>query len=193
MLIPDGYAQANLRFSGTALPTGAEVVLGLNVEVGPSTPLEVAEEVALAWAAGMNTLQTNQVTLSSVLVKFGPTSTGPSAEFGCNIPGTVSNPTAPPNVTFLVKKLTPNGGRQGQGRMYVPGVGEGFINQDGLIDATQLTTWRTQVDGFLGDLTAGGLVPALLHAEGSPISAPYLVTSFFLDNKVATQRRRLRR
>lgn len=192
-VIPASYAQVNWRFTGSGVPSGAETTLGLNIENYAGTPSQLGLLMAQAWdTANMDGNQSSDVALTSVLVKFGPTATGPSAVWATNIPGT--NTTASPSqVAYLANKNTGLGGRQGKGRMYIPGVPEARVDQGGILTGGQQGFLQTALDNLHAFLLTNDLLPVLLRAPDSPIQVPAPVISFTAQSKVATQRRRLRR
>lgn len=193
MLIPDGFAQVNFKFTGLGLPYGAECTLGINHEGVLWDPTEVAENIITDWdEADMNVCMSASVTLSSVLVKFGPNATGPAAEVAAGIVGTQTTPVVA-NTAYLIHKNTASGGRTGRGRMYLPGIPESVLTGDGIIDASYIEDNNEKLADFEGKLVADELGPALLHAEGSPVTTPTVITSLEFQPKAATQRRRLRR
>ena len=108
-----------------------------------------------------------------------------------NIAGTGGTGLVTPNVAMLVKRNTGFAGRKNAGRMYWPWtLAEGNVDQLGVIDATTTAAWQTAFNAVFTALTAiSNTTPAILHADGS---LPTAVTSFTVENQVATQRRRLR-
>lgn len=194
MEIPADYAQANLKFTGSAAPTGAEITLGLNVELFAGDPADAAAEIGVAWgSSGMPGAQSHHIILSSILVKFGPNSTGPSAEIPVSHAGTQTSDAPGPAVALLVRKTTGFGGRTGRGRFYIPAPPENAIDSAGFLTGGFHAARLAELSDFYDKLVIEGLVPSLLHGPDSPVSAPMLITDLVLDTKVATQRRRLRR
>jgi hypothetical protein len=193
MIIPSNYAQVNYRFRGQAAPQGAEVTLGLNVDIYPGTPADAADDCYDAWNTTIRLVQANVIELNEVLVKFGPNNVGPSAARGSATAGAVSATSEVPNVAVLVQKTTGFGGRSGRGRFYWPGGRESLFDTSGTVDPTQYAAWQTQFNAFYNALVTAGLVPTLLHSAGAPISTPLPITSFLVSGTAATQRRRLRR
>jgi len=193
VLIPDGYAQLNFLFSGSALPYPAEVTLGVGVAEFPGGPEVAAEEAGDIWAARISPQQNESTILTGVLCKFGPNSTGPAAEVANGTVGTLGGSGVVPNTSVLIKKITSTGGRQGQGRMFMPGYVEEKILSNGLITGANLTALQTAFDNFHADLIAADLIPVLLSAEGSPNPVPRTVSGFQVQSLVATQRRRMRK
>lgn len=190
--IPNGYAQVNFRFSGSALPNGAEVTLAISTATGPDTPEEVAEVLGDLWDSTILFGQSSFVVHRDTLVKFGPTATGPSATHASGLSGEAAATTVPPNVAYLVRKQTALGGRSGRGRMYVPGANEATITAAGVVDPATRAAQQGLWDDFLEGMETALILPVVLHGPGAPISAPTPITAFTVDASVATQRRRLR-
>ena len=189
MIIPVDFCQANFKYTGLAAPTGAENVLGLLV--GSDTdPADVAAKCITAWTDNIAALVVNDLTLSSVLVKFGPNATGLAAEVGSGQTGAAGGAGMTPQNALLVRKNTTHGGRKGRGRMFLPGITEGTADESGTIAGGTVAIYQAGFDGFLADLTAGGNTPFLLHNDETD---PYEITSFSVQALMATQRDRIRR
>ncbi len=194
MIIPEDYAQVNLFWTGTGLPTGGQTAFGLKVDGFGGGPDDAAGEVETAWeASGIMEELTQQVVITSIMVKFGPNLTGPSAVLSVGIGGDIDNPCVPANTTILLHKNTAAGGRAGSGRMYLPGAADDDVSNTSEFNPGRVANLTAAATTLLGDLTAADLPMVLLHGEGSPITVPTFVTSITCDGKVATQRRRLRR
>jgi hypothetical protein len=192
-VIPAGFGQANLRFQGDALPTGAEITFGFDHD-GSASLSDCATAFANAWTVSdIPALQTNGVELVEVLIKLGPNATGPAGVFGFSIPGESVSATYPPNTAMLIRRVTAIGGRSGRGRIYMPGVPEPQADGAGVLDTTYLSDAETAWDNFRGTISLAGLPLVLLHGETSPLSVPTAITDLAVAASLATQRRRLRR
>lgn len=95
----------------------------------------------------------------------------------------------PLNVSYIVNKTTTLGGRQGRGRMLVPGptIGATSVTGNGFwvpaARSAQQTIWNSMLPAmFLSDLR-----PRLFH----PVLAPSEITAFDIGQKLGTIRRRL--
>lgn len=188
MTIPAGYAQVNWFFGGAALPNGAQVTLGL--DVNPlDTPFDVALVAHNAVATNVMPICSANVSLLETMCKFGPDATGPSAVAGVTTVGGAASTTVAPNVAVLVKKVTALGGRKNRGRFYWPGAIDSQIGESGLLDSTAIANWDGAMDALMTDLIAGNTTPMVLHGDAT---APTAITELILDGTVATQRRRLR-
>lgn len=191
-VIPVGFAQANLLFGGVAQPNGAQVTLGLDIPTGTLTPGDVAALVVSNVETNLMDQMANSTTFLLCLVKFGPTTTGASAEWPSGMAGSLPGDPAPPNTTYLVRKNTASGGRAGRGRMYLPGCTDPDVLQGGTLDPARRGGLQTAMNDFFDQLNTDSLGPVLLHGETSPLTTPTPIDSFTVDSVVATQRRRLR-
>lgn len=190
MTIPSGFGQINLKFTGASIPTGAETTWGFenvgNLSLVAVYNAVVADITANNWLAPLS----NTIDVASILIKLGPDATGPSAEFASSLGGGTAGNVSPPNVAVLVHKHTAVGGRRGRGRMYLPGVIETVVGDDGTLDNTFRTGIETDLNDFLAALDASSIPMHVLHGDSS---TPNEVQSLGVSLKAATQRRRLRR
>jgi len=194
MEIPDGFAQCNLRFTGSGAPSGAEVTLALDLGATAVDP-EGLGDLVFDWvlASGLAADWSPLVTLSSVLVKYGPTATGPSGIASGTITGSYSSTDVSPNSSFLFHKNTAFGGRAGKGRMYWPGVPLQEADGGGVLQGSFVTPVNADLNSLYAAITGDDFTPVLLHGPDSPLSTPTPLLGFSCDSKIATQRRRLRR
>jgi len=193
LLIPAGFCQVNLFWTGASVPTGAQCTFALDAQASAQTPTEIGNVVVDAYqTAGFSINLANNVNLVKVLVKEGPNATGPSAEVatGLNSSGGTAG-TA--NTATLVSKNTALGGRQGRGRMFLPGVQEDQIDGAGVIAPAVVAALQSDVELMFSEIAVSDLFPVLLHDEASPITTPTPITSFTVQSTAATQRRRMRR
>lgn len=191
MLIPVGYAQVNIKYTGAAVPLGAQITFGVQ-NTGSLTADQVADLVGDTYVgANMDQNHVGACAVSSILVKLGPNDTGASSELAYAIAGTLSGAAYSPNVGLLVQKITGLGGRKGRGRFFVPGQSESYISDGGLIDPAIVAADQANCTNFLADLSTAGVPMVLLHSTASPVPTP--VTTLNVSPTVATQRRRLRR
>lgn len=194
MFIPEDWAQVNLKFTGDAIPDVAEMTFGVNIASYVGAPADLASLVIThAGDADLTALWVGDVTLSSVLAKFGPNEDGPFAEVATDLSGTAANPAVPANTSLLIRKVTAVGGRHGRGRMFMPGVPSNQVDSDGTVHSGYLDTAHANWGDFLGKMTTDSAHPALLHAAPGLTPPPYLILDLLPATKLATQRRRLRR
>jgi len=193
LLIPALHAQANIRFVGTAAPSGAEITLGLNHELYTGDARDAAQSVLVNFqSTAIRALINTALTIQMCEVKFGPNATGQAGIYSNPLGGTAGSTAVSPAVSMLIRKQTGFGGRTGRGRMYFPGAGEPNVDAGGNVLSAHVAAWNSALEAMRSVLISLGLVPTLLHGAGSPVQVPMPITSFGTDNRVATQRRRLR-
>lgn len=189
MIIPEEYGQVNFRHAGIGLPNGAECTLGFNNEGGPLQADEAAEAWATIWAANIVPQMSSSVTFTGTYVKLGPNQFGPFAEFPAAVQGSEGSTCDVPSVAALIIKNTALGGRQGRGRMFLPGLEENEINTGGEISSTRRTLLDAGFVDLMADATTALMLPVVLHNDAL---APTPITSMVTAGLAATQRRRLR-
>jgi hypothetical protein len=166
-----------------------------------------ADAIAAPFLSGLPLLVPNTWTIDAVYVLFGngtaPDDDQPAtkvlcttgAETGQNSSGTECNP---PNTAYLIHKGVAAGH---PGRAFVPGVLDNQVFSNGVLDSTFRADQQTILNGMfndVGDIDGGG--PVVFPAKMRKLPASFgpneyalqEVTSYVLDGKVATQRRRLR-
>lgn len=113
-------------------------------------------------------------------------------ELNLGVVGTVVSATMPQNCAVLVRKNTALAGRKQRGRWYMPPayVNEATVDGTGTINAVGVAAMQGYINQFRTELDERGAVPVLFHSDGLP-STP--ITSFTVDSRIATQRKRLRR
>lgn len=193
MIIPLGFAQVSFihTIANTARP--AVCTLGLNVGQAGGTITDQAEILRTAWSDEIMAAISDDAQLTGVHLKYGPNATGQAVLIPAATTGSDSGEAGAPNTAFLVRKVTGEGGRTGRGRFFIPGVPEGSINSGGVISGGKRELLQQNLDNFWDDLVANDLDPVLLHGEGVVAESPYLITQFAVQERAATQRRRLRK
>lgn len=191
MIIPDGFAQANLQFGGADFPSGAEITFGVSLASYAGDPTSAAEDIAAITNTDLASFWGPLTNFVQVLVKFGPNDDGPFGTFPGGGGGAGSGLNVPANTSVLIRKNTALGGRKHNGRLFWPWVSEGNVTGAGVIAGGVVSTMQTEFEGWLDDLLGADLPMVLLH--GDALTAPDTVTSLSVQAQVATQRRRLRR
>jgi hypothetical protein len=108
--------------------------------------------------------------------------------------GSINSDPVLQNSAVLIQKRSGVPGRTNRGRMYIPGwLFEGSTNPLGIIDAARVTTLQGLANTMWS--TLDGATPqramVILHTPPST-EAQRTVLTLTVDNRVATQRRRLR-
>ena len=208
-VIPEGWGQVNLLYTGTGYPEGAQVTFGIDNRSLDLPALTIGGLVLDAYvSAGLASPMANSSTLSGILVKLGPNDTGPSVVTSASVTGANADP-ASAAVSWLATKHTLFGGRRGRGRSYFPSVRESQVDGAGMIPPAIVTDWNTRLFNFHAELATESIPMVLLHSypliwtvvnnrpRSSPDTSaalpdPYELTGWTMSNEVATQRRRQR-
>lgn len=190
MIIPSGFGQLTLIFTGSAVPTGAVTTCGF-VNSVPDDAAGIADTIEAeltATSAGKSWATT--CNLTGILVKLGPNSTGPSYLKTVSISGTAGAPGSAA-VAPLVKKQTASGGRKNRGRFYWGVAPELGVDPGGVLTSAYLADVADTVGDFRGGMQTAGFQLHVLHE--SVLDNPTPIVGLVVDSRVATQRRRQRR
>lgn len=191
--IPAGYAQVNVRFTGTPVPNGAEITFGVAIgEKNTADEVWTSVHAALQSSAFIHPFTSN-MTATSALVKLGPNIDGQMQEFPMHIEGLATTEGLSPNTALLARKGGALGGRMNQGRMFIPGVPEGAATNDGRLSSGFLGAVQDGLDALVSDLRDNGVEMVILHSVQQSDRPPVSVLTLTAQAVLATQRRRLRR
>lgn len=202
--IPNGFGQVSVRIQTPAAGGPAFITWGIRSDLGDDASvitaavrdaIDTAFNQALTWAATF----TDEYDPDQVNVLYR-SSTGDLFSFVANLtisPG-VAQDAESPQVAVLVKKSTQFAGRQFRGRMFIPGIRQAAVGDDGNLTVGAVNSVQTMVDAGADSLLqqhASRDVPmVLLHNEPltGPTPVPSVIDNLFVESLVATQRRRLR-
>jgi hypothetical protein len=97
----------------------------------------------------------------------------------------------PQNCATLIRKTTALAGRRGRGRFYLPPItmDEFATSKAGVIASSSLAAMQLAANAWFDH----GEPFVILHDSLPSSLAPTPITSFVVDGRIATQRRRLRR
>lgn len=157
------------------------------------TPNAIATNIVNAWVSGFTAakcLVGYQLVGGHVLInRAGALRSGDDVR---SVAGTVNTTSSTPAVTGLIKKGTTFAGKRFRGRMYLPCafIAEANVDNAGFIDAATLASLQTAATTAFNAFNALTTLPELLHRDGSGAVG---VTSWTVENMVATQRRRQRK
>lgn len=207
LVIPPGFAQIALvfRLAGDAEPM--VTTFGVDLDPTDTNASEALRRISIVWQTvpALSTVMSNQYRLINLRAAIGQDGGPPvQAELAADIPGGATSAPLPQNCAILVRKRSALAGREGRGRMYIPGHPETQVDAAGVLDSTANADLSLRWPQFLTRLAAppgaenGNTLPCpmvLLHTSPqlglTPPPTP--VTSLTHDSRIATQRRRLRR
>lgn len=191
MFLPPGYA--NIQYIMNDLRSQVALT-AIGVKLVSAVPADVLTGAVTAFDTHLAPIVCDEWGGTDVKLVLG--TSNPSAPLVFNY-GTwdggdnVSDP-MPPNVAYLVKKITGLGGRKGRGRMFLPGVARGGINSDGTLSTSNLADLNTRVEDFREAIRSITGVEETYLFHSSSLDDPTEITQLVVDPLVATQRRRLR-
>ncbi len=183
------FVELTWKFSGTSLPNGAVITMGFTAPSGD--PEEALETICDAAELVHTAIATTTCTLDSIAMKAGPVATGPTIERVVGSIGGAGSDGASPNTSVLIRKTVQSVSQRFSGRCYYPSLGASSLEENGDIVGSSRVNFGLALEDFLDTLDSElGMTP-LVFSEGS--SDPRVVTSYDVQTKAATQRRRLRR
>jgi hypothetical protein len=200
LIIPPGFLHAVYELTCVGDPEPMVVTCGHEIDsVSGSSSADAPDDLMQSFGDEVMPIVSSQYVLQAVTTYSG--NDGPTIVNTSTLPtqvGGASNTCLPPNTSYLVRKRTDLAGRRGRGRMYVPGVPEATVDHVGIVTASTVTVVQAAFTAWFEILTAGAgarlYPPVVLHrTEGiGDEPPPTPVLSFLVENKVATQRKRMR-
>lgn len=188
VIIPAGFMQVTFEFQGEIIPDGiGATVFGVDIDVNP--PGDVLADCAASWLAVFQGSLHNSVTF----VRAVGITEATSHEALVDEDGEASGNPVPPNVALHVRKFTGFRGRRGIGHMYPPGLlYDDAVNPDGTLDPTVQAGRQDQYEEWLTTMEATMVLLNRSEGGSTPPATPREVTALLVDNRVSTQRGRLR-
>jgi hypothetical protein len=188
--VPAGYARFNYIITLNTDPDPMMVTLAADIAVVTFSDVEGICNDAMEASRPVFEDITTAYALERVDGYFGGSglvgvSTDPA------IVGTDAGNSLTQNTAYLIHKNTGQGGRRNRGRMFIPGVHQDNANSDGTLAPGVVPAWNIRLDDWLTNLQAYAwcIEVVLLHGDGGE---PTIIQSLTMDQRVATQRRRLR-
>lgn len=190
--IPVGYGEVSVEFQipGDAGP--AYNVFGIDPGTA-GNPNAVADALVpiLSNGSGYRGLFGNGATLTEFIYRERLSATDVAiVQRNVGAAGSQPAPFMSPQVTMLVQKSTGLAGRTNRGRMYMPCISEGNVDDGGFIVPSALAVFQAAADQFETDLDLAAIPMTILHTN--PALTPAPINALIVSSKVATQRRRLR-
>lgn len=190
-IIPDGYAEVVSEFNVPGNSGPALVVFGV-VGAAAADATAIADQVWTTWtqANGLLTNLSNVTALIRTRAILNDSGVLTYGEHTGSVAGGAAGAPLPPNCAYLASKRSGLVGRANQGRMYIPGCTEAEVGNDGIVTPAFITTMQTDLTDFIADLTTAAMPMVILHDTVGVVPVP--VTTLSMNQKIATQRRRMR-
>jgi hypothetical protein len=202
LIIPPGFAQASYVMSLDGDSEPIVVTCGHELDSASGANVDdIADDLFGAFATTVLPEVANVYTLEYVAAYVGQDAAD-SLVVISGVPAVQGGSAAlplPQNCALLVRKRTDLAGRRGRGRLYLPGLPENQVDGAGNVADAHRAGMQALFDDWYDALTvavgARYYPPVVLHrSEGAGIEpAPTPITTFVVEGKIATQRRRLRK
>lgn len=195
-MIPIGFLNIFHKYSVINDP-GKEFGWNLGWDRGGVNAGNLAEQLAIytgVWQGSFDGITNEEYQLVGCIATLHIGGGIISAEVTDPVPGNDggSGTGQPPQVAYLVRKLSDLGGRTNMGRAYLPGVDNNRISASGALVTTEIDNINDEFAAFPAAI--GGATdlaePVIFHVSSSD---PTVITSFVCEPVVATQRRRVNR
>lgn len=192
--VPPGFAQCNFRMLLSGDPEPMMVTWGIKFDdILTADFTEIANDLKDVFYAEWGDRIPSSYSLQGVTM-YVKTGDGPVVYESTG--GSTAFPNAaaavPQNVAYLIKKQTARSGRQGRGRMYIPGVSDSNVDEKGSISSENVGFLQATATAFLTGVNAVAGVEHSVLLHTSNLEVPDVITGLVADSRVATQRRRLR-
>lgn len=189
-IIPSGFGQATIPFTLAGYARPAVITYGFQDVLGVDDPSTLADIHQARFETNLAAVIDSTVTIGPTHVQVNPGAGVLSGDGTTTEVGGSPDERPPPNVALLVRKGSLTPGRRGRGRLYLPwAVTETAVNEQGSIDGGTVDDFQEAFNAWLAGLTTDDVPMVILHTTAG---SPATVTSLSVQNRVATQRRRLR-
>jgi hypothetical protein len=204
-VVPVGYFAGKLRWrlAGDA----EEIICTIGMKPHGTEgrpPTDVAEALYVAWLAsfGVEGMMASYTFVGTSIKIGGPEGDGEAADYDKPVQGVEPNSTVPQNSAILVKKKSGRGGRHNSGRMFLPPCyfDQNQVDDAGVLVPAVVTGINANLENFrdsIGDDSPAAGAPladmdlVIFHNDEGREPTP--ITSLICDNRLASQRQRLRR
>lgn len=198
LVIPPGFGLAQFVLTGNVGTQPYVTTMGVDLSDAGGDFVGAANNAFLAYEEAILPETSSLLTLDRVTLSVGSDGPGGSVDSTVSTaPGQRSGSFPPTAMSAILRKTTVELGRQGRGRMFIPGVlSESEVDQDGTITTARLGTLATAFTNFATQLATGTavdpipLLPVLLHSAGGP--APTNLTGVGVSSVVGWIRGRIR-
>lgn len=199
LTIPPGYGQASIILTGPLGTAPYVTTLAVSLAGSEGNYVGVANSIFSAYDAAFMSTTNDLLTLSKVSILVGDEDGNGSVDStAAGVQGSNVGQMAPIAMAPILRKNTGELGRQGRGRMFLPGaLGEADVDDNGQLAPSFASGLALAALGFLQNIQNGNeaaghppATPFLLH--NSPTLTPYNIISLTPATTVGWIRKRLR-
>nr|CRY98157.1 hypothetical protein [uncultured prokaryote] len=194
--LPPGYASIVMPLRRSGDPDPYAITWAIDANLGEYPAQEIVNFVQANFVAIWQTSLPTGGQIGPATMRVGQDGGEPLVyEASSSGLGTNSGQYAPQNVALLIQKRSVLGGRKNRGRLFMPAVTEGAVDNVGQIAGGTVDIYQDLCDEWLTSFLPVDEIPGygqwvILHTGPD---TPTPVTSLRVEPVVATQRRRLRR
>ena len=195
LVIPPGFVNAHVLIQLTGDPELMETALGYEIDVDPFSQ-DNSDDLIAGMAGIIQDFMVNTYTVVGGYCIVGNDGDDIRFDSIASEVGTQGSASVPQNTATLIRKTTAVGGRRGRGRMFIPGIAESVVNNQGVLTTAAVDQFNVSAallrvpSAFTGD--ANVVDGGVLFHESAP-TTPTAITALIVQTTCATQRRRLRR
>lgn len=198
LVIPPGFGLAQFVLTGAVGTQPYVTTMGIDLSEAGGDFVDVANQCFLVYEDTWLPETSSLLTLDRVTLSVGSDGPGGSVDStAAPVNGARSGNFPPTALSCIMRKTTAELGRQGRGRMFIPGVlNETEVDQDGTIQGSRVTALTAVATDFVTQLATGvspisiPMMPVLLHSAGGP--APTNLTGVGISSLVGWIRGRIR-
>lgn len=186
--VPEGFSEIVINYQVPGSAGAVQCAFGVDSAVAPG---DAALHAGIEDCVGNLTgILSDQVVSNGYTVIVGESAGDLVYDHAFVAQGSRSSDNCPANTSALLQKRCAVGGRRNRGRFYLPCPSGDDVENTGNFDSTAMPLFETYASDALTTLQAAGLEMVILH-QVAPFT-PSVVTTLLPQQKVATQRGRLR-
>lgn len=191
--IPVNFAELAMQYNLIGDPEPMYTFMGLDLDALTVPTQALTDSIVSAWTSALDNSLPVTYTLGPGWVTYGAAVADLRID-STNAPvsGLRVGDALPNNCAALVRKLSAVGGRRNRGRAYMPGVLDVDAGNNGVLTTGALAQFQNDWDLVESNLVALIDVEGLVILHDSAPFTPTAITALTVQNKIATQRRRLR-
>ena len=187
--IPDGACQVIINMSSVTVRKGVTAtIFGFNT--GGSSLDAIALAADTSWATHMVPLTTTEFVYTGTRVQDATS----FSEASTTTNGARAGAAAPPNTAMLLHKFTGMRGPGKHGQSFLPGfLLDADVNDSGGVATDVAHDVFVAFSAWISDLAVVDATPCIIHFSGASAGGVTDISGFAVDEKIASQRRRLRK
>lgn len=195
-VIPPGFAECSIEHWLDGYPRPAVTTMGVKIAGSEAEGESVADWFHEAFILSFLPSIDANVRVRNARAVIGQDGADPIVQISTkSTTGSSTRDSVAPALALMIAKNTALGGRKNRGRFYFPwAVSDTGVDEAGNVQESTLSTWRTNADTFMTNLS-GGLgtqplfeEPVVLHSD--PLLPPTPITGMAPNPTIRTQRRR---